>query len=200
MQRQQAELEKILQQMKDSKQEIVLFYDYLMFDETLQDTGFDVNDANINDLIGEKSALRSSWNVMVQIKKIGWEYADGSGGTFSLVIPACIMIGAITADAFWSSLFAVGWAQKVNSLIMRMRRLSNMNLGVRETDADGKCRRVLSHEVNLYCDRPLPYTQYNYECQLHQVQLATNTTVETIDLPLMLAGYSYSKLQRMGNY
>ena len=92
---------------------------------------------------------------MVQRRKLIWRAtAPGAAGepetkteSFSPPVPPVVLMGAITADAFWDSLFGNKLVEPIQSFIAAMRRKSRTPLSLREHDEDSKNSRMMAHEA-----------------------------------------------------
>ena len=106
--------------------EVDIFADTLKWDETRQVLALPISDL----LSGEQSV--AGWNVMVCKRRVGWSAVDGPFVWTDLVMTPQILVGRITSDAFWDSLYVTKLAKQVEDFIAFMRRKSRHSLAIRE--------------------------------------------------------------------
>ena len=99
----------VLEQVVEGKLRLRLFWEKYKWDETLQrlsmsSRGFD--DEDLGDLLPNQ--MKSTWNVLVQKRWIGWVTVEGKVFEVPLVVPPVILAGSITAGCLWSAMFGEG--------------------------------------------------------------------------------------------
>ena len=99
----------VLEQVVEGKLRLRLFWEKYKWDETLERlslSGGALDDEDWGDLLPNQ--MKSTWNVLVQKRWIGWVTVEGKVFEVPLVVPPVILAGSITAGCLWSAMFGEG--------------------------------------------------------------------------------------------
>lgn len=93
-------------------------------------------------------------------------------------MPPVIVVGVLNADAYIDALYHQPFAKRVRRFISFMKGISETSLSLRETDDDGRNRRLFAWDIPHHVSDGTLTSML--ACALHQNNMLEGTTITTI--------------------